>query len=65
MEKITVKGKSPSQREAVSGTAMGSDAEDVGGGRGWRGSLTCEAGSCRRIEAVTAVSTVTAGDLII
>ena len=32
---------------------------------GGSGSLTCEAGSRRRIEAVTAVSAVTAGDLII
>ena len=32
---------------------------------GGSGSLTCEAGSCRRIEAVAAVGTVTAGDLII
>ena len=36
-----------------------------GGRQGGSGSLTCEAGSCGRIEAVAAVSAVTAGDLII
>lgn len=43
---------------------MGSDAWGPGCIQG-SGPLTREAGSRRRIEAVTAVGTVTAGDLII
>ena len=65
MGEITTKDKSPSWTEAVVRAAKGSSAWGTWVQLGGGGSLTCEAGSCRRIQAVAAVGTVTAGDLII